>query len=117
LGGLPANPAIPLTPEVRAAYQDLYNKIQAQIDSAMDLTALEALNVSQPEVEDVLTKDDLYRLNTDTAVFNALLKQINETNDGLRVLRAQIVSTASHFAMAADILAAIDKALALVPGV
>jgi hypothetical protein len=102
---------------VRAAYEDLYNKMQAQIDSTMDLAVVEALNISQPQVEAVLTKDDLYKLHADTAVFNALRKQINDTNDGLKTLRDQISSIASHFAMAADILAAIDKVLTLVSGV
>lgn len=116
VGNLPANPTIPLTPEVRAAYQDLYNKIQAAIDSTMDEAALEALNAWQPEVDQVLRKDDLYKLGADTAIFSALQKQINYTNQGLKTLRGQIASIASHFAMAADIIGAIDKVLTLVPG-
>ena len=117
VGNLPANPTIPLTPEVRAAYQDLYNKIQAGIDSTMDLATIQALNTWRAEVDQVLTKDDLYKLNADTAIFGALQKQINYTNQGLKTLRDQISAIASHFAMAADIIAAIDKILTLVPGV
>ena len=113
---LPANPIIPLTLDVRAAYQDLYNKIQAELDDTMDETAIEALNAWQPEVDQVLRKDDLYKLAKDTAVLDALLKQINFINQGLKTLRNQISSTASHFAMAGDIIAAIDKVLTLVPG-
>jgi hypothetical protein len=110
-------PAIPLSPEVRAAYEDLRTKIQAGIDSTMDLATTQALNPWWAEVDQVLTKDDLYKLNADTAVFNALLQQINYTNAGLKTLQGQITSIASHFAMAADIIAAIDKVLTLVPGV
>ena len=66
-GNLPANPTIPLTPEVRAAYQDLYDKIQAALDSTMDAATVEALNTWQPEVDQVLRKDDLYKLSADTA--------------------------------------------------
>ncbi len=117
MSNLPADPTIPLTPDVRAAYQDLYNKMQAQLDSTMDLAAIEALNTWQPEVDQVLTKDDEYKLRADTAVFNALRKQIDFTNDGLKTLRDQISSIASHFSMAGDILAAIEKVLSLVPGV
>jgi hypothetical protein len=112
-----ATPTIPLSPEVRAAYQDLYDKMQAALDSTMDEATIEALNAWQPEVDQVLTKDDLYKLNADTAVFDALLQQINDTNTGLKTLQGQIASIASHFAMAADIIAAIDKVLTLVPGV
>lgn len=115
-GNLPANPTIPLTPEVRAAYQDLYDKIQAALDSTMDAATVEALNTWQPEVDQVLRKDDLYKLSADTAIFSALQKQIKSTNQGLVTLRNQISSIASHFTMAADIIAAIDKVLKLVPG-
>jgi hypothetical protein len=116
VGNLPANPTIPLTPEVRAAYQDLYNKIQAAIDSTWDEATVQALNTWSAEVDQVLTKDDLYNRSKDTAIFSALQKQINYTNEGLKTLRDQIASIASHFAMAADILAAINKVLTLVPG-
>ena len=83
VGNLPASPSIPLTPEVRAAYQDLYNKIQAELDSTMDAAAIEALNAWQPEVDQVLRKDELYTLAKDTTAFDALRKQINYTNQGL----------------------------------
>lgn len=106
---------IPLPPDVRAAYQDLYDKIQAAIDSTMDAAALEALNAWQPQVDQVLTQDDEYRLSQDTNIFVALQKQIKSVNDGLKELRGQISSIASHFAMAGDIIAAIDKVLCLFP--
>jgi uncharacterized protein YPO0396 len=117
VNNLPANPTIPLTPEVRAAYQDLYNKIQSAIDSTMDLATLQALNAWQPKVEQVLTQDDKYKLSADTAIFESLQKQINYVNQGLKTLRDQISSIASHIAMAGDIIAAINKVLTLVPGV
>jgi hypothetical protein len=117
VSNLPTAPSIPLTPEVRAAYQNLYNKIQAQIDSTMDLAAIQALNPQLAAVDQVLTKDDLYKLNANTAALNALQKLINDTNQGLDKLHAQITSIASHFQMAADILAAIEKVRSLVPGV
>lgn len=113
---LPAGPTIPLTPDVRAAYQDLYDKIQAGIDSTMDLATVQALNAWRDEVDQVLTKDDEYKLSADTAIFEALRTQISYANQGLRTLRGQISSIASHFAMAGDIIAAIDKVLTLVPG-
>ncbi len=112
----PANPTIPLTPDVRAAYQDLYNKIQMGIDSTMDLATVQALNTWRAEVDQVLTKDDEYRLSADTAIFEALQKQISYTNQGLETLRDQISSIASHFAMAGDIIAAISKVLTVIPG-
>ena len=114
---LPANPSIPLSPEARAAYEDLYNKMQAAIDSTMDLATLQALNAWQPKVEQMLTEDDNYKLNADTAIFDSLQKQINYVNQGLKTLRDQISSIASHIAVAGDVIAAINKVLTLVPGV
>jgi molybdopterin converting factor small subunit len=116
LGNLPANPTIPLTPEVRAAYQDLYNKMQAELDGTMDGAVIEALNAWQPQVDQILRKDDEYRLSADTNIFEALQKQISDTNKGLKTLRDQISSIASHFAMAGDIIAAINKVFTLIPG-
>ena len=106
---------IPLTPDVRAAYQDLYNKIKTAIDSTMDLATIEALNKWWPEVDQVLTQDDEYTMSQDTNVFAALQKQIKCVNDGITELRGQISSIASHFAMAGDVIAAIDKVLSLFP--
>jgi septal ring factor EnvC (AmiA/AmiB activator) len=107
-------PTIPLTPEVRAAYQDLFNKIQTAIDSTMDLATIEALNAWQPEIDQVLTQNDEYTLSQDTNILTALQKQIKCVNDGISELRSQISSIASHIAMAGDIIAAIDKVLSLV---
>ena len=108
-------PTIPLTPAAKAAYLDLYNKIQAAIDSTMDLATLEALNKWQPQIDQVLTQDAEYALSKDTNVLNALQTQIKNVNDGISELRSEITSIASHFAMAGDIIAAIDKVLSLVP--
>lgn len=113
---LPAGVSIPLTADVKAAYQDLYDKIQAAIESTMDEAALEALNPQWYEVDQVLTKDDEYRLSQNTAVFAALKTQIDSTNQGLKTFRAEIESIASHFAMAGAVIAAVDKLFSLIPG-
>lgn len=112
----PAAPAIPLTDEIRTAYEDLYAKIEAAIEGTADVELLRALNTSQQDVDDILTKDTEYRLHANTALFAALLKQINQTNDGLKTLKDQIGATASHIALAGDVIAAIGKVLPLVAG-
>ncbi|HEV2645500.1 MAG TPA: hypothetical protein VGU46_03960 [Acidobacteriaceae bacterium] len=111
----PASPTIPLTPQLRAAYEDLYNKYEAAIESTADVGALEALNASQLKVDDILTKDDLYRLEANTALYQALLAQIHTTNLDLEALKAQILAISSGISVFADILAAIDKVLTMVP--
>lgn len=111
--GLPAAPSIPLSPDVKAAYQNLYNTIETAIESTTDVTALQALNAQQAQIDDVLQKEAIYELGANTDAFNALLSQVNSTNTGLQALQAQINATASHFQTAADILGAIDKVFGL----
>lgn len=112
----PNQPTIPLTPEARAAYQDLYDKCEAAIENTADPAVLATLNDSQSNVDDILTKDAMYRLHADTALFEALLKQINDTNHDLQKLKDRVAAVASHIATAGAILAAINKVLTLVPG-
>ncbi|HEX8712828.1 MAG TPA: hypothetical protein VF730_13205 [Terracidiphilus sp.] len=112
----PAGPSIPLSADVRSAYENLRKQIQTAIDSTMDEAALEALNPQWYEVDQVLTKDDEYKLTSDTAIFAALKTQIDSTNQGLKTLRLEIEAIASHFAMAGTVIAAIDKLLSLIPG-
>jgi hypothetical protein len=68
-------------------------------------------------VDDVLTRDAIYRIQANSAGFEALKSQINDTNDELKKLQEQIESIASHFELAGQILAAINKVLTLVPGI
>ncbi len=112
----PTGPTIPLTPEVRAAYQDLYNKLETAIENTTDVGALETLNASQLDVGNVLTKDAEYQLNANTALFNALLQQINTTNAGLKALKAEILTISSGISTFGTILGAVDKILTMVPG-
>ncbi|QNI30519.1 hypothetical protein H7849_15355 [Alloacidobacterium dinghuense] len=113
----PSQPTIPLTPEARAAYQDLYDKYETAIENTTDPGILQALNDSQSSVDNILTKDSMYRLHANTALFEALLSQINDTNNDLKKLKNEIAAIASHIATAGEILAAINKVLTLVPGV
>ena len=113
---IPAQPTLPLASDVRAAYKDLYAKLQGEFENTSNTVALEALNDPLTNVSNILTKDDIYRLQQDTALFQALLKQINDTNKDLKTLRDQIAAVASAFSTAGDIIQAINKVLTLVPG-
>ncbi len=113
----PNPPAIPLADDVRKAYQDLNNTLQAAIEGTTNAAALEALNTAQAQVDDVLTKDAMFRLHANTALFDALLTQINQTNDELQTLQNQIQSITTGFNRAGEILAAINKVLSFIPGI
>lgn len=109
--------SLPLTAEQRAAYQDLYTKYEAAIESTADVGLLTSLNASQSDVEAVLDKDAEYGLAANTALYQALLLQINTTNSNLKKLKIQIQAIASGISTFSEILAAIDKLLPLIPGV
>jgi hypothetical protein len=108
-GNLPAAPTIPLSDDLRAAYTDLYNKLENEYQSNPDATAREAIGPQRDNVSNILTKDNMYKFDQDTALFEALQKQISSTTDGLKTLQTQIEATASHFKTAADILGAVTK--------
>jgi hypothetical protein len=114
---IPVAPMIPLTVEVRQAYQDLNDRMETAIENTADVAVLEPLNTWQGEVDGILTKDAMYQLHADSALFDALQKQICDTNKGLKTLQAQIEAIASHFAEAGEVLAAINKVLTLIPGI
>jgi hypothetical protein len=111
----PTAPLLPLTPEQHASYEDLLATYQAAIENTADLELLETLNSSRANVDDVLTKDNMYRIASTTALYDALLQQIGDTNDELKKLKAQILAISSGISTFADVLSAVDKVLTLIP--
>ena len=110
-----ADPTIPLTPASLAAYKALNAQYEATIQATDDVGVLKGLEASQLDVRNILTKDNMYRLKASTALYDALLTQINSTNKDLATLRKQIAAIAGDIATAATILAAIDTVLKVVP--
>ncbi len=113
----PAAPKFPLSPDVRTAYEDLYAKNQTAIEGTLDFELLKALNASQLDIGGLLSADDQYRLNSDSAQFQAMLTHINATNDGLKTLQTKIAGIAGGIAKFGAVVGAIDKVLSLIPGV
>jgi hypothetical protein len=110
-------PTIPLPPDVRASYEDLYAKNQAAIDSTNDFAVLQSLNASQLDIGNLLSADDQYRIHSDTAQFQAMLTQINTTNTGLKTLQTKIAGVSSKIAVFGQVVGAINKVLSLFPGI
>jgi hypothetical protein len=108
-GSPQASPTIPLSDDLRAAYEDLYSNLEAQYQATADATVLGAIGPARDNVSNTLTKDDMCKFSQDSSLFAALQAQITSTNQGLATLQTQIQSTASHFSMAGDILSAITK--------
>jgi len=65
----------------------LLAQIQTAIETTTDPGVLEALNSSRTNVDNVLTKDVMYRIEANTALYDALLLRINSTNDELKTCR------------------------------
>lgn len=113
----PLPPTLPLSADIRAAYQDVYAKNQAAIESTTDFDVLAALNDSQDNIGGLLSADDAFHIHADSAAFQALLTQIGTTNAGLKVLQTKIAGIAGDIANFAMVVGAITKVLAMVPGI
>ncbi len=114
---VPENPEIPLKPDVRAAYEELYAQLETAIESTTDTVLLEKLNPSQQAVGDVINADNQAILQQDTESFGKVLTQIGIANKGIADLKAQIAKIAKDIGMYAGILSGIDKVLSLMPGI
>lgn len=113
----PGVPTVPLPPDVRTAYEDLYAKNQMAIEGTLDFDLLTVLNATQSNIGGLLSADDQYRLNANTAQFQAMLAQINTTNGGLKTLQTKIAGIAGGIAKFGAVVGAINKVLSLIPGV
>jgi len=111
----PTPPAVPLTDAARAAYEDLYAKFQASLDQTDDPGAYAALSAARTDVNNILTKDAEYQLQAGTALYNAILTQIQGTNDSLKQLQDQILAIDNGLATFGDVVGAIGKVLTLFP--
>lgn len=114
---VPENPEIPLKPDVRSAYEELYGRYESAIENTTDTTLLEKLNASQQAVADVIDADNEAILNQNTDTFAAVLQRIGIANKGIADLKTQIATIAKNIGMYAGILSGIDKVLSLVPGI
>jgi hypothetical protein len=114
--GTPGAPSIPLTPEQRAAYRDLYEQLEIAIENSNDPGVHGTLLTAQQNVENVIYNDDQYRFQANTALYDTLAGQISDTNTQLKTLQTQIQAVSAGVSTFASILAAVDKVLTLVPG-
>jgi len=113
----PLPPTLPLSADIRAAYQDVYAKNQAAIEGTTDFELLTSLNDSNDAIGSLLSADDAFHIHADSAAFQALLAQIGTTNAGLKVLQAKIGNIAGDIGKFGMVVGAITKVLSMVPGI
>jgi ABC-type transporter Mla subunit MlaD len=112
-----ATPTLPLTPDARQAYKDLYTANETAIENTTDGTLLQSLNDTQFAIGGVLSADNEYRLNQDTAQFNALLTQINAATAALKKLQSDIAGIASKVSAFGAVAGGIAKVLSFFPAI
>ena len=110
-------PTIPLSPDVRAAYKALYAKNEAALEATNDFDLTKALNASQLDIGNLLQADDAYRIQADDAQFQAVLTQLNTTNEGLKALQKKISGITGGISTIGAVAGAINDVLKLVPGI
>ncbi len=111
----PGGITLPLPDATRAAYEDLYNKAQAAIESTVDPDLLTGLNDARDGIDDILSADDAFRLNANSAAFADLTKKIGKVNDGLTALQTQIAAVAKTLGRYSAVAGAIGKVLSMFP--
>jgi len=110
-------PTLPLSADIRAAYEDVYAKNQAAIEGTTDFELLTSLNDSNDAIGSLLSADDQFHIHSDSATFQTLLTQIGVTNKGLKVLQTKIAGIAGDIGKFAMVASAINKVLSMVPGI
>jgi hypothetical protein len=113
----PLPPTLPLSADIRAAYEDVYAKNQAAIEGTTDFELLTSLNDSNDAIGSLLSADDQFHIHSDSAMFQTLLTQIGVTNKGLKVLQTKIAGIAGDIGKFAMVASAINKVLSMVPGI
>jgi hypothetical protein len=112
-----ATPTIPLTPETRQAYEDLYAKAELAVQATSDGTILGSLNDSKDAIGAVISADNEARLQQDDASFKAVQTAIGTASDALKKLAADIAGVASKIKVFGDVASAINTVLTLISAI
>ena len=112
-----ATPTVPLTPDVRKSYEDMYALAEAAVQATSDSTILGSLNDSKDAIGAVLSRDNDARRNQDDASFQALQAQLKIANDSLKKLQSDIAGVATKINIFGQVAGGIAKVLSLVPGI
>ena len=106
---------LPLSPAIRKAYEELYDLTQVAIETTADGALLQTLNDVQQAIGAVISADNRYRIEQNTALFEALFKQICDVNESLKKLKEQIAGIAKTTQLLADLTSQIQNLLSIIP--
>ena len=113
----PVPPTVPLTPDARQSYEDMYALAEAAVQATSDGTILGSLNDSKDAIGAVISADNEARLKQDDASFQALQAQLKIANDALKKLKSDIAGVATKIGIFGQVASGIAKVLSLVPGI
>jgi fumarate hydratase class II len=108
-----ATPTIPLTPETRQAYEDLYKKAELAVQATSDGTILGSLNDTKDAIGAVLSADNEARLAQDDASFKAVQTAIDAASDAMKKLAGDIAGVASKIKVFGDVASGINTVFSL----
>ena len=112
-----ATTTIPLTPETRQAYKDLYAKAELAVQSTSDGTILGSLNDTKDAIGAVISADNKARLAQDDASFKAVQTAINTASDSMKKLAGDIAGVAKKIKIFGDVASGINTLLTLVSAI
>jgi hypothetical protein len=110
-------PALPLTADARAKYENLYALAEAAVQNTSDPTILGSLNDSKDAIGAVISADNAAQLAQDDASFQALAAQIKIANDSLKKLQTDIAGVASKIKIFGEVASGITQLLSLFPAI
>jgi hypothetical protein len=110
----PGTLTLPLTPALRTAYEQLHDACEAANEATNDKDLLQGLTDVQLAIDAVISADNKYRLDQNSATFQALSGQIGAANDSLTTLQGQIAGIAGKIAAIGSVASGIAKVIALV---
>jgi hypothetical protein len=108
-------PPIVEQPDLADAYQDLFDILGTAYWHATDIDSKDLLHGTQAAIGDILTALDEDQLARNTCAFTAILPKVKAVNDALKQVQETITTITKDIDTAAQVLAAANKLLTLVP--
>jgi hypothetical protein len=108
-----ASQPLPLNPDARQSYEDMYALAEAAVQNTSDPTILGSLNDSKDAIGAVISADNAAQLQQDDASFQALQAQIKIANDALTKLKSDIAGVATKINIFGQVAAGIDKVISI----
>lgn len=112
----PAQPSIPFGNDVAAAYQAAYDNLDKAYWEASDIDSKDFIHGTMSALSEIISDTDEQDLAANTALFEALEPKIKAANQALNKIKEEIAKITKNIATAGMVVAAINKAVSMFPG-